>query len=1738
MQPKQIAIGGEKQLPPIEPPVNAQGLWLKATYRVDSTTRGITTEKHQLTLNNNDLLELEFSDGSTWMVDRNTMDDVFPTANTRSDSQVFDIPPVITTSDRDRGILSTIALTVVRHFVKNSLDQKVVDIATAFEDKALGNKPGLYRLDAGFNFLPLNAMDKDKPYLLFLHGTGSSTTGSFGELKGGKLWAYISQTYGNNVLALQHRTLTVSPLQNVLELVQQLPDMISLHLITHSRGGLVGEILSRFCITDEGTNGFSDDEIALLNKLDRDEDVKNIMAIRDAMKTKKISVRKFVRVACPAAGTTLASNRMDRFFNVLGNLLPASIDVLKELIAAILATKNDNEVLPGLEAMDPASPFIKVLNNASFSGTVSAPLMVISGNCQLSLSLKAFVVIMSKLFYLRDNDLIVNTGSMYQGTKRPTIQYFFDQGANVNHFHYFMNESTQQMIQQALEYAGDGLVPGFQYMSAAEAAASRGLEGGPLFMDTVTGKRPIAVILPGIMGSNLSIDNDVNWINYLRFIKGKLTQLRMDTPDVTAPSIVATSYRKLAEFLGDTYDVVTFPFDWRQQLNDSAALFNDKILKLLGYNQPIKIIGHSMGGVLVRDFILMHPDTWQKLNASKGFRLLFLGSPLGGSFRIPYVLFGQDAIISKLAMIDIFHTKKELLQVFSQMPGILSLLPVTTDKDNDMADLGVWQKMRTAFGSPDWPLPAQTLLDAFKKYRDFINQESCNIDFGNAVYIAGKDKQTTCGYEIRDGELYFLSTGEGDQSVTWATGIPPQMTAKDAVYYVDVTHGALANERSIFNGIADILANGSTRLLSKVRPAVRGDEKVFPTMPGADFDMSAVGVENTILGLDSTTTFEQSEVPLNVSISQGDLSYASFPILIGHFNGDGILYAEKAVDHYLDGRLSRRHKLGLYPGLIGTSEILLGHPPNTSGAVVVGMGSAGDLTAYQLARTIEQGVANYLLRMDSQASTSGEIGLSPLIIGCGYGGLTIENSVRAILQGIQNANAKIKKLQDNKIRPVTHVEFIEKYDHRALAAYYALNTLENENCKSFNIRISNRKIKTLFGLERHSVLKDTDEWWNRINVQLVKKDDDRPTIKCLQFSSSTGAAREEQRKLYSSIDIISSLIAEISNSDQWTAETAKTVFELLIPNDFKEQLKKQCNINWILDKDTAGYPWELLHDGAEDNYPLSVSAGMIRQLATQDYRLTINAVTKKNALVIGDPVTSGFLKALPAAEKEGIEVTNILKANGFTPTSMIKSSSFEIIKALFASAYRIIHIAGHGVFNEDNPESSGIVIGKGVFLSTREIAQMSNIPELVFVNCCSLGAVDAVAEEFSQNRYKLAANIGVQLIENGAKVVVAAGWPVSDDAAMEFTATFYQLMFAGYNFGESIRRARKLIFEKYPRSNTWGAYQCYGDPFFKLVDHEHQQEKDNTSYVIAQEAEDDLFNLFNRLQTGNTPLETYLDELAHISAAIDIADIRTASITEKEAMIYTELAVYDKAAAKFEELFALEKAEYSVCAVETYIQVRCQKCMADYFLYPGEQKKLELQKNMQEVLAYLEKLNALTETAVRFNLLGLAYKTQAFISDDHIPDMRIAAGKYRLGYLKKPNGNMLNSWVRLELLLKLAGNKPSVEDGYEVDFDALEKMLHEQVQTFKESADVMNYWDTVMLLNYKVTLLMLHPPAQDNDPLLQEVAASMQNLKGGSIGKKATEKEHLRFVVTALSWFKDPSMTCLSNMLESVLKEW
>ncbi|MDQ6764142.1 MAG: CHAT domain-containing protein [Bacteroidota bacterium] len=1774
MRVQNMVIKGTEQTVPVNESSAEDIITLRKSYTIGGSVRGLT-ETHDVPLEKDDLVELVFNDDTTWYCNTDTIDEVFPGASkvNRSGDPVFEVPVALVSTDVERGIAGSILLKGLNIFAKKTIDKKVHDVAADFEKKQLENTSGLYRLDENFQLQPFTPSLTNTHYLLFLHGTASSTKSSFGELVNTDLWKYIHDTYGANVLAFQHESLTKSPLQNVLDMVKQLPQNISFDIISHSRGGLVGDTLARFCNTNENIKGFDDNEIEYLKKADnRKNDLDNIDAIKAELANKKIIVNKFIRVACPAQGTTLASNRMDHFFNVTFNLIGMAggliaspvYNAFKNLISTVIDCKNEVDVLPGLEAMNPDSPFIKVLNSPASNVILDQPLLVVSGNCQTKLNLKALLIIVSKLFYLKDNDLVVNTKSMYYGSKRQAqVQYLFDDATDVDHFHYFKNKKTNDGIMTALKSTGTALVTGFSFLqqdslNATDRNVLLNLDGGAVFSNTVTGTKPIVVLLPGIMGSNLSDSEHPIWINYLKFLSGGLEKLDIKYTNIKASSIIKTSYEKLVKFLSSEYDVVTFPFDWRLQLNKGAALFNNKINELLAYHQPIKIIGHSMGGVLVRDFIINYDETWKKLNASTGFKLVFLGAPLGGSFRIPAVLMGKDSIIDKLSKIDIIHTKKDLLGMFSKMPGLLSLLPLTTDSDNNFAANDTWTKMSEPLGK--WPLPQPADLKEFEKYRDNILASMDNINYSNIIYIAGKDPSTPCGYRVdetnRGKELILLSTAEGDQSVTWESGIPKKMIENNSVYYVNVSHGSLANEPTIFRGIADIIATGSTITLSKTRPEIRGAEKTFVTPQHQDFDISSEGVTKTLLGLDSPMPETTEETPLRVSVSNGDLRYAAGPILAGHFWNDGILNAEKQIDQNMGFALSEMHKLSIYPGDIGSSEIFGKNKNDFNGAIIVGLGETGFFTAYQLTQTVEQGVCKFLLnecRKDGGGNLKGKDGailISSLIIGSGYGGLSIENSIRAIMQGVQNANRKIKKIRPETYKSVQLLEFVELYEDAALSCFYSLNKIAGEENTFLNIKKNIPKMRILLGSKKRIQSQTTDGWWNRVTVQYEKKENDTSKVNNLLFNASTGGAKEIQRRLKSNPQIIEKIIEDISAKNMWSHELARTIFELMIPNDFKEQLSRQCNINWILDKNTASYPWELLQDKSADAKPLCINAGMIRQLATQDDRGIINTVSKNNALVVGDPFLDGYVVQLPGAYNEAEMVSAALKDNSFQTTLILRGSSPDIIKALFSDDYKIIHLAGHGMFNPDDPLTSGMVIGNGVYLTTAELAQMSMTPDLVFVNCCFLGKTEGVAEELYRSRYKLAANIGTQLIENGVKAVVVAGWAVDDAAAMDFTKIFYENMLEGSGFGDAVQKARKTIYDKYHTvNNTWGAYQCYGDPFYKFDNRQKQNKKFAPEYVIAEEAEIALHNLHNEIDLGNYDETDLLERLTAIAQAVDNAGLRNAEITEEEAFIYSDMYHYDMAVSKFQAVMAMEKADFSVRTLEKYCNVRAKKYVND-LMNGGNRSKLL--KEMSEVITGLHMLLDISVTSERLSLLGSTHKRKAFISskvEQKITDLAAAAYFYMKANTSPANNNdayALSNWLEIESLLVLLGNRKwgsNISYGKEKyslpSADEVSLQLQNIKDSLKPDIGNMDYWFLLQRVNVDLCRLITDPVCNDEDAPWDDVLFSYRSTwaKAGSKGNRLAEIEHLELLTDALSQAKKRDAVKLKKRIENLKVE-
>lgn len=1732
-----------------------------------SNTRSLSSRQEIEVHNEDDIVEIQFEDSSTWIGNANEFQEIFNLSGKRGmEEDGFEVPTALQ-STSDRNIVTDLAINVFNFFKKKEstvVGNAVHDIAQKVEDK-VQPQPGLFLLDNNMRKkIAVTITEVNKPFLLFIHGTNSNTEGAFGALLDNRqfgLWNFITTTYGENILTFDHKTFTQSPLQNVVDLLQLLPNSCILHLITHSRGGLVGDILAR-CSATNTNIGFSDIEMGLF--ADGSDSKKCMADINTLAKKKNIIVQKFVRVASPSMGTSLLSDRIDHYLNTILNFVGISTGIaanpvyagVKSLLAEVAATKSKVDVLPGIEAMVPDSPFIKMLNNPV--NIIESPLTIISGNCTIHAELKALLVILTKLYFRRKNDMVVDTWSMYFGTPRKKdIWFFLDDDKDTDHIHYFRSQDSQEAITRALSATTD-VIAGFKTLQEADISdANRNAAISPFVtaevkmdLSKITGTKPIAIILPGIMGSNLYRDDNKVWVDFWSFVKGDLIKLDINAPNISSPSLMGSSYLKLAKYLSNKYDVLPFAYDWRKSLTDESKKLDDTIKILLTKKQPIHVIAHSMGGVFFREFIL-GGSQWQALNSSPGFRLLLLGAPLGGSFLIPETLSGRGGNISKLSMIDLKHGKKELLQVFSQCPGLYHLLPLSSTP-YDFSKAKTWQDLLNNSQNIGTP-PGDEVIKSYTSFRDNILNNKNKIDYKNILYVAGKSDATTATYEIentgRDNGVVFKSTAEGDGSVTWASGIPEELIQRNAVYYCFTEHGELANEPDIFNAFSELLETGTTSLLGKTQPLSRGGSELTDNPKYEIVPVDAGNIEQIAMGVRKTEKEITTDTPLKITMSNGNLDGAQFPLLTGHFNKDGIMSAEKVLDSCFNGILREKYTLGIYPGRIGTSEVYLSYTSSPKGAVIVGLGETGELNGYQLELSATQGLTRYLLElrdfeaMDKESFNTifqSGIGISALIVGGGYGGLSIESSLKSIILAVKKANNSIEGLKNDYLRKIETIEFIELYEDRSLQAFYILKKLEAD--QHLNIVLPSNKIKKLTGNRKRVPLDYQQDWWQRVSVEVETS----PSYS-LKFSASTGSAREEVRNLSSNPAIIHNFIDEISTDNRWTPQLAKTFFELLIPNDFKDAVRNQYNILWKLDKDSAAFPWELLQDSATQSKPLCVSAGMIRQLATADYRNQIKRSYANNALIIGDPNLNGFVQQLPGAAEEARKVSAIIGNNEFAVTLKINKDFAENIEAIFEREYKMIHLAGHGYFKEGKedekcntftPPEGGMVIGKGIFLTTKEINQMSQVPEFVFVNCCFLGKVDEAAEAMSQQHYKLAANLGVQLIEMGVKAVIAAGWAVDDNSALLFSETFYKEMFTGATFSDAVLKARSDCFEKYPTNNTWGAYQCYGDQFYKFTTHYNSKNK-AFSYILPMEAEVDLNNLHNKVIDGrHNDIDALTDELKDISKAIDKSGIRNGAITELEARILMALNKQDAAITKIDEMLKFERADYTVNTLENLYNLNI-KVSKDT---PGKTAA-----DIQSIIDNFSYLLKIGNTCQRHLLLGMANKIlfiKSATDTEKLSALKNTTIEYKQAYdiAKKNDSGIIDplcNWLQVESVLLLADKRGTAEWGknsvnkYKLPtaksaIALLDKMLTTDIDPEKDY----DFWDALNNANTMLTKLCLQPASIQPEDILAAIKKDW--IKTGAKSKLNNGLEHLQFLLTATKLSKQPKAKTLGKVLEKL----
>lgn len=1363
------------------------------------------------------------------------------------------------------------------------------EIARRLESR-LERGPGLFRFPQpdtlGEQISSSEQLVSTGPWLLFLHGTFSTATGSFGRIQRAR-WDQVVAPYASRVLAFEHRSVSESPISNARDLVRLLPEGAALHLVSHSRGGMIGELLCR--AGTEGGAAFRDDELALFDG--RREERDTLEELTRLLDERRLRIERFVRVAAPVRGTILASDRLDLYLsvalNALGLVVPGpwtpAYQFLKALTLALVEEKADPRTLPGLEAMIPDSPLVKLFDTAR--GRTSADLTVVAGDSALGGGIRnSLKVLAADLFYRQDHDFVVDTRSMFWGFDRPQGQtrYLFDRSPDTSHFAYFGNPSTGAAILRALGERPEGQVPGFTDLATSRIvpAGIRGITGEgivePKAIDELRTDRPVVVLLPGIMGSRLRADDNVIWVDKDDLVRGGFERLALDDDDGVEPAgLVEGTYEALAHHLAGTHEVVPFSFDWRRDIDTEARRLAGVLDGIARHTeQPVRLLTHSMGGLVARRARALDRDTWTRISQRTGFRFIMLGTPNRGSHAISSILLGQELILRLLMW---FAPDREVRRIVGGFAGLLAMLPPeagtrATGDTRSLYQTRIWEKWNEA--DDDVIVPTQDALAAAQAFHQELERERELTESG-IFYVAGHNPRgTPYAVDDRRGRPRLLLTPRGDGRVPWETGIPKALLESGRVWYAPgIDHGSLASDPRLFGVLAELLARGETAspALSRERPSVRGEviegavapEGRAPLPTRDELLAAALGRE---LPLPVTV---ETGARLTVGITNGSLTYARGPVAVGHYDRDIIASAEAVLDRtVLEGALSRRHALGLYPGPVGTSEVILDSLDPTRGGLIIGLGPVGELAPGTVSQGVRQVVLRYALQvadLDEWQQTHDDgrrlLRVTSLLIGSGAGSsMSIEDSLLAVVRGVADAMALLEKDGMGTTPRIEELEIVELYEHRAICASEALRRLDGTS------RLGNGRVDVVTratlrlgeGSQRDIPCGDQD-WYRRI--QIVRRPANDPAcaegFDDLAFTTLTDRARAEVRLHATQRQLVHRFVERAVGDPAWRPELARTLFDLLIPHELKDYAPSDLDLLLVLDLAAAGYPWELISDGLEDREPLAVRGGMLRQLAKTEFREHPLSAVRNDALVIGDPSTEGTAFApLPGARQEATLVADRLAAAGIATHREIGGQPEEAVIALYHRPYRVLHIAAHGDHDPACPRASGVVLANGMRITAAEIHQLRQTPELVFVNCCHLGrfvgGVDTDSARAPVQYHQLAAGLGVELIDIGVRAVVVAGWAVDDGAAATFADVFYRSMLAGEGFGDAVKAARQACYRHHPTVNTWGAYQCYGDPSYQLAPRRHAAVRALADWTTPVRVVQTLDNLRSRARTGSS----------------------------------------------------------------------------------------------------------------------------------------------------------------------------------------------------------------------------------------------------------------------------------------------
>ncbi|MBN1580067.1 MAG: CHAT domain-containing protein [Anaerolineae bacterium] len=232
-------------------------------------------------------------------------------------------------------------------------------------------------------------------------------------------------------------------------------------------------------------------------------------------------------------------------------------------------------------------------------------------------------------------------------------------------------------------------------------------------------------------------------------------------------------------------------------------------------------------------------------------------------------------------------------------------------------------------------------------------------------------------------------------------------------------------------------------------------------------------------------------------------------------------------------------------------------------------------------------------------------------------------------------------------------------------------------------------------------------------------------------------------------------------------------------------------------------PWEFLYDPRQAEFvALSRHTPLVRyvELPIPESVLSVRPPLRILGMVAA-PSDVGQLDV--EREKTRLEqAMGALQAQGQVELHWVEGQTWRDLQtAMQQGPWHVFHFVGHAFPGTGGSEGALLLADEDGFSAPLGASQLAlllsdhHTLRLVLLNACE----GARAQEQSQF-----SSLAAALVQRGLPAVLAMQYPISDAAAVEFTASFYGALAANLPIDASVSEARKALSLAQPQSIEWG----------------------------------------------------------------------------------------------------------------------------------------------------------------------------------------------------------------------------------------------------------------------------------------------------------------------------------------------